>query len=52
MGLVIRKAKKLFLGMGLSQYEAKKAAKDATVEEESKCLAAESAGEGAGNDET
>ena len=34
------------LGMGLSQYEAKKAAEDATAEEESKCLVAETAGEG------
>ena len=32
------------LGMGLSQYEAKKAAKDATVEGEIKFLAAESSG--------
>ena len=46
MGLAIRNAKKLALGMGLSQYEAKKAAEDATAEEESKCLAAEAAGEG------
>ena len=36
----------MVLGMGLSKYEAKKAAKDATVEEESKCLAEETAGEG------
>ena len=35
----------MVLGMGLSKYEAKKAAKDATVEEDSKCLAEESAGE-------
>ena len=46
MGLVIRKATNLALGMGLSQYEAKKAAEDATAEEESKCLVAETAGEG------
>ena len=36
----------MVLGMGLSKYEAKKAAKDATVEEESKCLATDSSGEG------
>ena len=46
VGLAIRKAKKMVLGTGISKYEAKKAAKDATVEEESKFLAAESAGEG------
>ena len=46
MGLAIRKAKKMVLGMGLSKYEAKKAAKDATVEEENKFLAADSSGEG------
>ena len=34
------------LGMELSQSEANKAAEDATSEEESKCLAAEAAGEG------
>ena len=33
------------LGMGLSQSEAKKAAEDATAEEERKCMAAEAAGE-------
>ena len=32
--------------MGLSQYEVKKAAEDATAEEESKYLVAEAAGEG------
>ena len=46
MELTIRKAKKLAFGMGLSQSEAKKASEDATSEEESKFLAAESAGEG------
>ena len=46
MGLVIRKVKKLALGMGLSQSKAKKAAEDTTAEGESKCLAAEAAGEG------
>ena len=45
VGLAIRKAQKLALGMGLSQSESKKAAADATAEEESKCLAAEAAGE-------
>ena len=46
VGLAIRKAKKLALGMGISQYEAKKSAEDAKSEEERKCLAAEAAGEG------
>ena len=46
MGLAIIKAKKLALGMGLSQSEAKKAAEDATAEEGRKYLAAEAAGEG------
>ena len=46
MGLAIRKSKKLTLGMGLSQSEAKKAAKDETSEEERKCLVAEAVGEG------
>ena len=32
--------------MGLSKYEAKKAAKVATVDEESRCLVSESAREG------
>ena len=44
--LVIRKAKKLTLGMRLYQYEANKAAEYTTAEEERKCLAAEAAGEG------
>ena len=51
MGLAIRKAKKLALGMALSKSEAKKAAEDAAAEEESKCLAAEAAGEGEKSDE-
>ena len=46
VGLAIIKATKMALGMGLSQSEAKKAAEDATVEEESKFLAAEAAEEG------
>ena len=46
MELAIRKAKKSSLGMGLSNSEAKKAAEDTTAEEESKCMAAEAAGEG------
>ena len=46
VGLAIRKAKKLALGMGLSKSKAKKAAEDIAAEEESKCLAAEAAGEG------
>ena len=46
MGLAIRKAQKLALGMGLSKSEAKKAVEDAASEEESKYLAAEATGEG------
>ena len=46
MGLVIRKAKKLALGMALSKSETRKAAKDAAAEGGSKCIAAEAAGEG------
>ena len=46
VGLAIRKAKKLALGMGLSQSEAKKAAEYATAEEWSKCLEEEAAGDG------
>ena len=46
MGIAIRKARKLALGMALSKYEAKKAAEYAAAEEERKCLAAEAAGEG------
>ena len=51
VGLEIRKAKTMVLGMGLSQYEAKKAVEDAAVEEERKCLEAEAAGEGEKSDE-
>ena len=46
MGIAIRKAKKLALGMGLSQSEAKKAAEYEAAEEEGKYLAAEPAREG------
>ena len=46
VGIVIRKAKKLALGMGISQYEAKKAAEYKAAEEEGKYLAAEPAREG------
>ena len=46
VGLAIRKAKKLALGIGLSKSEAKKSEEDATEEEEIKCLEAESTGEG------
>ena len=46
VGPAIRKAKKLALEMGISQYEAKKAAEDAEEEEERKCLESESTGEG------
>ena len=38
------------LGMGLSQDEAEKAAEDAAVQEEFKCLASEAAGEGEKSD--
>ena len=51
MGLAIRKAKRLALGMALSKSEAKKSAEDAAAEEERKCLAAEAAGEGGKLDE-
>ena len=51
VGLAIRKAKKLALGVGLSKSEAKKAAEDAAAEEEIKCLAEEAAGEGEKSDE-
>ena len=37
--------------MGLSKSKAKKTAEDAAAEEESKCLAAEAAGEGEKSDE-
>ena len=40
VGLAIRKAKKLALGMGISHSKAKKEAEDATAEEESKFLEA------------
>ena len=51
MGLAIRKAKKLALGMALSKSEAKKAEEDAAAEKESKCLEEEAAGEGEKSDE-
>ena len=51
MGLAIRKAKKMALGMALSKSEARKASEDAVAEEESKCLVAEAAGEGEKSDE-
>ena len=51
VGLAIRKAKKLALGVALSKPEAKKSAEDESAEEESKCLAAEAAGEGEKSDE-
>ena len=51
VGIAIRKAKKLALEMALSQSEANKAAEDAAAEEESKCLAADAAGEGVKLDE-
>ena len=46
MGLAIRKTKQLALGIGIFQYKANKAAADSAAEEESKCLAEESDGEG------
>ena len=51
MGLAIRKAKKSALGMALSKPEALKASEDSAVEEDSKCLAAEAAGEGEKSEE-
>ena len=51
MGLAIRKAKKLALGMGISQAKAKKVAEDAVAEGEGKFLVAEAAGEGEKLDE-
>ena len=51
VGIAIRKAKILALGMGLSKSEAKKAVEDAAEEEERKCLAAEAAGEGEKSDD-
>ena len=51
MGLAIRKAKKLALEMALSKSEAKEAAEYAAAEEESKCMAAEAAGEGGKSNE-
>ena len=51
MGLAIRGAKKLALGMGLSKYEVKKAEEDAAAEEESKYLATEASGECEKSDE-
>ena len=50
VGLAIRKAQKLALGMGLSKSEAKKAVEDAASEEESKYLALEATGEGKKSD--
>ena len=44
MGLEIRKAKKLALGMELSKSEAKKAAADEAAKEERKYMAVEAAG--------
>ena len=51
MELAIRKSKKLALGVGISQSEAKKSAENAATEEESKCLASEAGGEGEKLDE-
>ena len=51
MGLAIIKAKKLALGMGISKYEAKKAAEYAATEEESRRLAEEADREGEKSDE-
>ena len=46
VGLSIRKAKKSYLGMGISQPEENKSEEYIASEEESKCLAAEANGEG------
>ena len=46
VGIAIRKAKKLALGIGMSESEAKKAAEDEAAEEERKCLTGEAAWEG------
>ena len=46
VGLAIRNAKKSALDTAPSKLEANKAAEDTSAEEESKCLAAEAAGEG------
>ena len=51
VGLAMRKAKKLALGMALSKSKAKKTVEDAAAEEERICMAAESAGENAKSDE-
>ena len=51
LGLAIRKDKKMALETAPSKLEAKKAAEDAAVEEVSKCLAAEAAGESGKSDE-
>ena len=51
VGLAIRKAKKLALETAPSKLEANKAAEDVATEEESKCLAAETAGKGGKSDE-
>ena len=50
VGLAIRKAKRLALGMGLSKSKSNKVAEYATSEEESKCLAEEATGEGEKSD--
>ena len=46
MGLLIRKAKNLALGMVLSQSEANKSAEDTIVEKGDKFLVAKAAGDG------
>ena len=46
MGLAFRKAKKLALGMGLSQYKENRASEDTSTEEEMKCLVEEATGKG------
>ena len=51
VGLAMRKAKKMALGMALSKSEAKKTVEDAAAEEERICMAAEAAGENAKSDE-
>ena len=51
VGLAMREAKKLDLGMALSKSEAKKTVEDAEAEEERICMAEEAAGENSKSDE-
>ena len=51
VGLAIRRAKKLALGMGLSQSKENNSAEDAAAEEKRKCLTSEANGEVKKSDE-